>query len=363
MLSTDKSAYLVDIYCPLVKAYSTRISSPKKYHYDPRKATGFTAFFRYNFVRSVGKGCTLMGVAETYLDLDLLINGGMDALILIITSRLMHIPVRSTRILVGVLLGEIPVILACYSTQPWTTLSKWVIPFLMVGAAFPARKLYTFLKAMVGFWLLSAGLGGFVYASWEWVQFDNGLDGGLFSLALNNLWILPFGALIWWYLQRLWQRWQERNSVLEQIIYDLEIDFGGDEHKIVCIKALLDTGNHLRDPLTGYPVILLEEEAAASAMPDNVRSFLNTPWKDYADPWPLLWKVNPSLVKHLVFTPFQAIDRQSWLLGIRPERVTCFDKKESRQIQATVALVKQVLSSEGEYQALLHPEHVEKGGD
>lgn len=304
-----------------------------------------------------------MGVAETYLDLDILINGGMDALILTLTSRLIHLPVRPSRILAGVLLGEIPVVLACYSTPPWTTLSKWVIPFLMVGAAFPPRRLYTFLKAMVGFWLLSVGLGGFVYASWGWVQFDNGIDGGPFSLALNNLWILPLGALMWWFLQRLWQRWQERKSVLEQIIYDLEIDFGGEERGVVCIKALLDTGNHLRDPMTGFPVILLEEEVAAASLPDNMRSFLNIPWKDYADPWPLLWGVDPSLVKHLVFIPFQAIDRQSWLLGIRPERVTCFDKKGSRQIKATVALVKQVLSSEGEYQALIHPEHVRKGGD
>ncbi|HUX47159.1 MAG TPA: sigma-E processing peptidase SpoIIGA [Desulfosporosinus sp.] len=304
-----------------------------------------------------------MGVAETYLDLDILINGGMDALILTLTCRLIHFPVRPSRILAGVILGEIPVLLACYSTPPWTTLSKWVIPFLMVGAAFPARRLYTFLKAMVGFWLLSAGLGGFVYASWEWVQFDNGLGGNLFSLALNNLWILPLGALMWWFLQRLWLRWQERNSALEQIIYDLEIDFGGEERGVVCIKALLDTGNQLRDPLTGFPVILLEEEVAAASLPDNMRSFLNIPWKDYADPWPLLWKVNPSLVKHLVFIPFKAIDSQSWLLGIRPERVTCFDKKGSRQIKATVALVKQVLSVEGEYQALIHPEHVQKGGD
>lgn len=304
-----------------------------------------------------------MGVAETYLDLDILINGGMDALILTLTSRLLHLPARSSRILAGVLLGEIPVVLAFYSTPPWTTLSKWVIPFLMVGAAFSARRLSTFLKAMVGFWLLSAGLGGFVYASWGWVQFDNGLGGGLFSLVLNNLWILPLGALMWWFLQRQWLQWQERNSVLEQLIYDLEIDFGGEAPGVICIKAMLDTGNHLRDPLTGCPVILLEEEVAAASLPENMRSFLNIPWKDYADPWPLLWKVNPSLVKHLVFIPFQAIDRQSWLLGIRPERVTCFDKKGSRQIKATVALVKQVLSSEGEYQALIHPEHVQKGGN
>ncbi|MHB8073798.1 sigma-E processing peptidase SpoIIGA [Desulfosporosinus fructosivorans] len=304
-----------------------------------------------------------MGVAETYLDLDILINGGMDALILTLTSRLIRLPVRPIRILAGVLLGEIPVLLACYSASPWTTLSKWVIPFLMVGVTFTARRPYTFFKAMVGFWLLSAGLGGFVYAVWGWVQFDNGLGSELFSLALKNLWVLPLGALMWCFLQRLWLRWQERNAVLEQVIYDLEIDFGGEGRGVVCIKALLDTGNHLRDPLNGLPVILLEEEVAVASLPDNVRSFLNIPWKDYADPWPLLWKLNPSLVKRLVFIPFQAIDRQSWLMGIRPERVTCFDKKGSRQIKATVALVKQVLSSEGEYQALIHPEHVQKGGD
>jgi stage II sporulation protein GA (sporulation sigma-E factor processing peptidase) len=304
-----------------------------------------------------------MGIAETYLDLDILINGGMDALILALTSRLIRLPVQPSRILFGALLGEIPVLIACYSTSQWTTVSKWVIPFLMVGAAFPTRRLKTFLKALAGFWLLSTGLGGFVYASWGWVQFDNGLGSGPFSLALNNLWVLPLGVLMWWFLQRQWLRWQERNLVLEQIIYDLEIDFGGEERGVVCIKALLDTGNHLRDPLTGFPVILLEEEVAAASLPDNMRSFLNIPWKDYEDPWPLLWGVDPSLVKHLVFIPFQAIDRQSWLLGIRPERVTCFDKKVSRQIKATVALVKQVLSSEGEYQALIHPEHVQKGGD
>ena len=304
-----------------------------------------------------------MSVAETYLDLDILINGGMDALLLILIGRLTHLPVRPSRILMGALLGEIPVILACYSAPPWTTLSKWVVPFVMVGVAFPTRRLRVFLKTLVGFWLLSAGLGGFVYASWELVRSDYGLVGEHFALALNNVWILPLMAFMWWFLQRLWQRWQERNSVLKQIIYDLEIDFGSEEQKVVRTRAMLDTGNQLRDPLTGFPVILLEEEVAATALPDNVRSFLNIPWKDCGDPWPFLWKVNPNLVKRIVFIPFQAIDRQSWLLGIRPERVTCFDKMGSRQIHATVALVKQVLSSEGEFQALLHPEHVQKGGD
>lgn len=304
-----------------------------------------------------------MSVIETYLDLVILINGGMDTLLLILLGRLIHLPIHPSRILIAALLGEIPIVLACYSAPPWTLLSKWIIPFLMVRVAFPTQRLSMFLKAFVGFCILSAGLGGFVYASWGWVQFDGGLGGERLTLVRNNFWILILGAVIWWFLQRLWQQWQERKSALERNIYDLEINFGGEECGVVRIKALLDTGNHLRDPLTGSPVILLEEEVAASAMPDNIRAFLNIPWKDYADPWPLLWNVNPNLVKHLVFIPFQSIDTQSWLLGIRPECVTCFSSKGSRQVHATVALVKQVLSLEGEYQALLHPEHVQKGGD
>ena len=304
-----------------------------------------------------------MDVAQTYLDLDLLINGGMDTLLLILIGRLIRLPIQPYRILVGAMLGEIPVILACYSSPPWTTLSKWVIPFLMIGVAYPTRRLKHFLKAILGFWLLSAGLGGFVYALWGWVNFDNGIGSEQLTLVLGNLWILPLAAMVWWLFQFIWQRWQERNSILEQIIYDLEIRFGGGDHEVVRVKALMDTGNQLRDPLTGNPVILLEEEVAASAMPENVRAFLNISWKDCSDPWPLIWKTNPSLMKQVVFIPCQTIDRQSWLLGIRPERVTWHDKKESSQIQATVALVKQVLSSEGEYQALLHPEHVRKGGD
>ncbi|HBV85935.1 MAG TPA: sporulation factor SpoIIGA [Desulfosporosinus sp.] len=304
-----------------------------------------------------------MGVAETYLDLVILINGGMDTLLLILLGRLIHLPVRPSRILIAALLGEVPVILACYYAPPWAILCKWFIPFLMVAVAFPKLGPRILLRAFIGFWLLSAGLGGFLYAAWGWTQFDSGLSGEQLTLVLSNFWVLPAGVILWWVLQCLWQRWQDRKSVLERTIYDLEINFGGEERGIVNIRALMDTGNHLRDPLTGSPVILLEEEVAASAMPDSIRAFLDIPWKDYADPWPLLWKLNPKLVKHLVFIPFQTIDTQSWLLGIRPERVTCFSKKGSQQIHATVALVKQVLSSEGEYQALLHPEHVQKGGD
>ncbi|WP_088187677.1 sigma-E processing peptidase SpoIIGA [Desulfosporosinus sp. FKA] len=304
-----------------------------------------------------------MNGAMTYLDLDMLINGSVDALLLVLVGRMIHLPIRSKRILAGVLLGEIPVILMCYSCPPWTTLSKWLIPFLMVLAAYPIRRLKVFLKVFLGFWLFSAGLGGFVYALWGWIQFDKGLDNNTLTLVKGTFWILPLSGFLWWILQDRWQRWQTGRCRLEKNLFELEIDFEGDGRKLINFKALLDTGNQLKDPLNGNPVLLVQEEAAAASIPDEIQSFLEIPWEESEDPWPFLWKENPNLMKRLVFIPFQTIDRRSWLLGIRPARVTCFDKDGPHQIQATVALVKQILSSEGEYQALLHPELLQKGGD
>ena len=303
-----------------------------------------------------------MSGAVTYLDLDMLVNGGMDALLLILSGRLSHLTVKPGRILAGALLGEIPVILLCYSQTPWTTLSKWLVPFFMVWAAYPVRRIKTYGKVFVGFWLLSAGLGGCVYAIWGWLRFDQEQGSALLTLVRGTFWILPVSAVLWWFLQERWQRWQAERARLKQTIYELEIDFSGAGENLR-LKALLDTGNQLKDPLNGNPVLLVEEEVAAASIPDDIQSFLDHPWRESSDPWPYLWKDNPDLIRRIVFIPFQTIERKSWLLGIRPERVICFDQQGSRQIQATVALVRQMLSSEGDYQALLHPELVQKGGD
>ncbi|MFZ3101105.1 MAG: sigma-E processing peptidase SpoIIGA [Desulfitobacteriaceae bacterium] len=300
-----------------------------------------------------------MGVG-TYLDLALLINGGMDAFLLIVTGRMLNNPIKSLRVFYGALLGEIPVLFALGPTTIWLTLSKVLIPMLMVWITFPTRDFQRLGKTLTVFWLLSAGLGGFVYALWGWVNFQGALGSGTLDLALDKSWLLPLAAFLWWRGQFAWQRWRKQQIVLDQGLYDLEIDFGEDGG-IAKVKALLDTGNHLRDPLNNVPVILLEEEVAAALMPERLRCFLQTPWQESPDPWPFLWKNNPELLKSLVFIPYQGIGRQSWLLGVRPRRVCFNEKTGKKEFSATIALVQQVLSPEGSYQALIHPEHIQKG--
>jgi stage II sporulation protein GA (sporulation sigma-E factor processing peptidase) len=297
----------------------------------------------------------------TYLDLDLLINGVMDAFLLLVTGRVLKISLKPSYVFYGTLVGEIPVLLALGSLTAWLILSKVIISLLMVWITFPTKNLLRLGKTVIVFWLLSAGLGGFVYALWNWINFQEVLEGKNLQLALNNSWLLPTAAFLWWRGQLAWKHWSNQQTILDKGLYDLEIDFG-EGGGIAEIKALLDTGNHLRDPLNNAPVLLLEENVATAMMPEKISRFLQTPWQESSDPWPLLWKSYPELLNSLVFIPYQGIGHQSWLLGVRPRRIYLNEKTGKRELAATIALVQQVLSSEGSYQALIHPEHIQKGG-
>lgn len=295
----------------------------------------------------------------TYLDLNVLINGVMDGFLLLLTGKLLHYPMQGMNVFFSALIGEIPVILAIFGASPWLAMSKVLTPILMVGVAFRPQNVRSFGRLFISFWLVSAGLGGFIYALWGWMQFG-GWAGNVFSLALDNLWVLPLGGGLWWLSQKMWQRWQNYANHMERVLYDLEIDFG-QSGKILRIKGLLDTGNDLRDPFTGVPIMLVEEQVASGAMTEELLNFLNLPWREAGDPWPILWKTDPFWLKRLVFIPYKGIGGENWLLGVRPERVNLINGEDKIPVKATVALVQQVLSNEGEYQALLHQEHVLKG--
>lgn len=322
-------------------------------------ATGFILRFRYNFERAHEKGVYEMAGEGTYLDLNLLINGGMDAFLLVLTGRLLHFPVRRLGVLVGSLLGGLPVVFAVIGPPEMLIFSKIVVPLFMLRAAYGPVGLRSFFKLLLGFLLVSAGLGGIIQALWEWAQFHVSPAGTTLALAMHNLWILPVAAFLWWISQTLWQRWQSERFQQQTSIYEVEIDFGGNAD-LVMVKALLDTGNSLRDPVTGAPVLILEAAAAVEVLPNDLKEFLSLPWREAKNPWRFL-VAKPERLKRLVFIPYQGLGGENWLLGIRPKGICRQNGAKKTPLKATVALVEQVLSQEGAFQALLHQEHVHKG--
>ena len=53
----------------------------------------------------------------------------------------------------------------------------------------------------------------------------------------------------------------------KDIIYDIEININ---QKKLKLKAMLDTGNMLKDPISGTPVVVVEKQKLYSILPDNL---------------------------------------------------------------------------------------------
>lgn len=287
-----------------------------------------------------------------YLDLTLTINAAMDAFILMFIAHLLRRKVYPLNLLAGVVIGSLPVFLIIYQYPTLTLISKLLVPIVMVGITLRTRDFWNLAKGVIYFSLLAAICGGLFYALLGWL----GISG---INSYRTFWILPLAALFLTGGYRIWEKSSKNNQFLDSVIFEAEVSFEGGKKLIV--NALLDTGNDLRDPLTGTPVMLLEECSAREVLPEKILKFLQLPWKESSNPWSILWKSDEYYLQKIVFIAANGVNGQSWLLGVRLGEVKISQGGNIWEEQSvTVALVEQVLNSENRFQALLHPEQIPK---
>lgn len=290
-----------------------------------------------------------------YLDLILLVNGAMDGFLLGFTAHLLRKKIFWPNLFLAIGIGELPVFFILYDLSGLVTVSRILVPFVMVAVGLRITRFGELPRGLLIFSLLAAGSAGIYYALSGWLGLSGGE--GLF-LTPRNFWFLPICALIFLGGYRLWEKNHKQNMLLDNILYDAEIFMENGQSLLV--KALLDTGNELRDPLTGAPVMLLEERIIQKALPEKIQEFLQMPWRESGNPWSFLWQDEELGLYKLVFISAKGINGQTWLPGIRLGKVKIFHGESEWEHPVTIALVPQVFSSEGRYQALLHPEHIQK---
>lgn len=117
------------------------------------------------------------------------------------------------------------------------------------------------------------------------------------------------------------------------------------EEREITLRALVDTGNALKDPITNEPVFVLDWQAAARLLPGVALSE-----QDFARPPELLQRLSrekPSIRLRLI--PYRAVGvRQGMLLAVRCER----KGNNGRYIPALAAFSPTPVSGGGEYEAL-----------
>ena len=275
---------------------------------------------------------------EVWLDEVFLINAAADLTALAGAGRLCRAGIRPARLALGVLLGAL---YACAAEVYGGALAS--LPVKLAAGGLMALTVYggeaRLLRVTAAFFAVAAAMAGLALGT----SAALGESGSLSPRALavtEGLTLAGLAAAL---------RLSSRPS---GGLHELELEYGG---KSVRLTALADTGNALRDPLSGEPTPVVEALRAAELLPAEAASALTA---SASESMRRLYAAAPELRCRLV--PYRAVGVASGLLlAVRLDGVSV-DGKRLRS--GWVALSPTKLSESGEYAALVGGERIfEKG--
>jgi stage II sporulation protein GA (sporulation sigma-E factor processing peptidase) len=164
---------------------------------------------------------------------------------------------------------------------------------------------------------------------------------GVFNLGLAAV-IMVLAA---WFGPRWWSRSHARSERLAE----LEIQFAGSP---IVLTGLWDTGNQLRDPVLGRPVLIAELSAVWDVLPDEILSWVSAVLEGRTTPPPEEWRGRLGVVS------YHSLAGKGQIPVIPPDRVRVWRATQGWEELAPVVVgfSKRPISANGSYQALLSPD-------
>ncbi|MBE3557135.1 MAG: sigma-E processing peptidase SpoIIGA [Firmicutes bacterium] len=293
---------------------------------------------------------------QVYGDLTFLLSGLLDASILWTTARLTHRRLIPWRTAIAASIG------ACYDTVAilpslsvlWQPSCKVALAAAMVLACFPFGSVRRYAVALGAFLLVSFVMGGAVVAvngfaaGAAWAP---GATGGKWWLQASAITLLSAWPLGSWLM--LWiTRWRRQRAFVAAQTGRLTLWISD---RSVTWIALLDTGNHLTDPITHAPVALCDPLALKTLLGEETVAGL----LESAAAQDRLARLghDPLLASRLLLIPYRGIGTEKqWIAGIRVDGAQLESVQGRRMIDRLVLGIAPQPLGNDQYQVIIHPQ-------
>lgn len=285
-----------------------------------------------------------------YGDLLFLINFSMDYLCFYITARLLHRDFPRIRALIASAVGGVYSVAILFAglVPPLELVVTIAVGLIMCVIVFPRRKvgfLRTCLCSLtyVG---VSAALAGIMTAIFNML---NSLGLPLGSLEENGdgmpVWLFAVLAVVSGAATLAGGRFFRKKQ--SERTADVEITLG---KRSVKLAAMFDSGNLLRDPISGRPIVVIDVDETVGMLPAEL--ILAVRRNDTAN----LTDLPPDTARRLRIVPSHTAHGSGVLCAFLPDRITVALPGESpHEVNALIAPAKLNGSASG-FKALLPPE-------
>ena len=297
-----------------------------------------------------------------YADLLFIINFIMNGFILWITAKITR--PTSTRkrkkfriILGGAVMALLYTLLVALEFLRFINTIAASILILIIGLAvtFCPVSLKIFLKTTLIAYVVSFFLGGLGMALFYLTDLPYAIhyiaaDLSAFSRAIS--WQLAItGMVLSYILIKTILFLHERHTLRRQLFCEVRIKLGECE---VLFDALVDTGHHLKDPISKSHVIITEFEHIKIFLPDGLRVL----FYEKQDPTLGDFSENDSFNARVRLIPFHSIGKKSgMLIGFKPDcvQVTAANHQHTHH-DIVIGIYNHPLTQDGRYHGLLSPE-------
>ena len=287
-----------------------------------------------------------------YLDVIFLENIVINYIILYVTGLISKSKIKQNKLLLGALIGAIYSIiyyllkLKIYSSF----IIKIILSIVIIYVSFNSNNYKDLLKKVLLFYLTSFVFGGatiaIIYmANSQNITILNGVLVGNYTIKT-----ILIGVIIAYFTILIAFKIIKNKISKKDLICDISVRL---DNKNIRTKALIDTGNMLKEPITNLPVIVMEHTLLYDVIPkdilNNTEKILGGDFSKIPD------DIRDEYSSKLKVIPFSSLGKQNgMLLGIKGEDLTVNLKDEIKKIdKVIIGIYNKSLTKRGEYRSLL----------
>ena len=287
-----------------------------------------------------------------YIDVVFLENLVMNSIILVASGIILKKKMKWIRIILASSLGAIYTIIGYISVlEIYSNLIlKVILSILIIYIAFNPQTVKQLWKDVLIFYLTSFVFGGVAFALIYVVKpqdilMKNGLFLGTYPLKTVLLAAIVAFIIIIAAFAIVKTKFSKKD-----MFCDVEVELN---NKKIKTRAMIDTGNLLKEPITNTPVIVLEHTLLYECVPkeilDNLESILGGELVKIPE------EIRNEYISRLKLIPFASLGKQNGMLvGIKADSLKIIqDDQEKENKNVIIGIYNKSLTKRGEYRALI----------
>lgn len=288
-----------------------------------------------------------------YLDIIFLENLIMNAIILYATAIILKIKPKFIRILMSSGIGSLYAIIS-YVTQLQIyalIISKVILAIIMVYVAFNPQTIKKMWKQLLIFYLTSFVFGGVsLYLIYvikpQNILMKNGMFAGEYALK-----VIILGAILAFCVIKLSIKIIKTKLNPKDMYCKIKLKLNG---KQIETKAMIDTGNLVKEPITNTPVVIVESSLLYDVLPKEILNNLESILCGELSKIPE--EIQIQYISKLKCIPFTSLGKQNGMLvGIRADEIEIEngDDEKKKSDNIIIGIYDKSLTKRGEYRALV----------